>query len=306
LLKPYLRVFRGVSKCNLAGYVGFFQFLQNFRQYNAFEQAELILQVALDSAMGRCLTGVDSRSKGLSAFVAIDAESNHEIMHALRLGEAPRAAHESLDPGPPLDVCALAVLGVLLPYVMLRGVAMPLVGSPPVRGELCDAKGLPQRWQPQEALSLPRSTPLAQPLPRVGINGMPQPAWMRFAAPVTPHCVQVCGAPTPSLPFLGAAHLHGEVRGLHDLSSGTLSLGEGRCLFLSSAMTVCVLPCQTRAVSRMPRALRAISTICCLTAGACPGALSSSRQGRPAPRGSRQRERGFPWRVVPWRTRSVP
>ena len=27
-----------VSKCNLPGYVGFFQFLRNFRQRNAFEQ----------------------------------------------------------------------------------------------------------------------------------------------------------------------------------------------------------------------------------------------------------------------------
>jgi hypothetical protein len=44
LLKPYLRVFRGVSKFNLPGYVGFFQFLRNFRQQNAFEQAGLILE----------------------------------------------------------------------------------------------------------------------------------------------------------------------------------------------------------------------------------------------------------------------
>jgi hypothetical protein len=51
LLKPYLRVFRGISKTNLPGYVGFFQFLRNFRQYNAFEQAELILQAALDPAI---------------------------------------------------------------------------------------------------------------------------------------------------------------------------------------------------------------------------------------------------------------
>src|SRR4029453_3838791 len=41
LLKPYLRVFRGVSKFNLPGYIGFFQFLCNFRQHNAFEQEEL-------------------------------------------------------------------------------------------------------------------------------------------------------------------------------------------------------------------------------------------------------------------------
>ena len=48
LLKPYLRVFRGLSKTNLPGYLGFFQFLRNFRQQNACEQAELILYAALD------------------------------------------------------------------------------------------------------------------------------------------------------------------------------------------------------------------------------------------------------------------
>jgi transposase len=53
LLKPYLRVFRGVRKGNLPGYVGFFQFLRNFRQYTAFEQAELSLRAALDPAIAR-------------------------------------------------------------------------------------------------------------------------------------------------------------------------------------------------------------------------------------------------------------
>ena len=48
LLKPYLRVFRGISKTNLPGYVGFFQFLRNFHQLTAFEQAEMILSAALD------------------------------------------------------------------------------------------------------------------------------------------------------------------------------------------------------------------------------------------------------------------
>jgi len=48
LLKPYLRVFRGLSKTNLPGYVGFFQFLRNFYQLTAFEQAEMILYAALD------------------------------------------------------------------------------------------------------------------------------------------------------------------------------------------------------------------------------------------------------------------
>src|ERR671922_1539681 len=48
LLKPYLRVFRGLSKTNLPGYLGFFQFLRNVHQQTAFEQVELILYAALD------------------------------------------------------------------------------------------------------------------------------------------------------------------------------------------------------------------------------------------------------------------
>ena len=47
LLKPSLRVFRGLSTTNLPGYLGFFQCLRNFRQLTAFEQAELILHAAL-------------------------------------------------------------------------------------------------------------------------------------------------------------------------------------------------------------------------------------------------------------------
>ena len=47
LLKPYLRVLRGISKTNLPGYLNFFQFLRNVRHWNAFEQAELILYAAL-------------------------------------------------------------------------------------------------------------------------------------------------------------------------------------------------------------------------------------------------------------------
>src|SRR6516165_586781 len=51
LLKPYLRVFRGLSKYNLPGYVGFFQFLRNFRHQTAREQAEMILCTALDPSI---------------------------------------------------------------------------------------------------------------------------------------------------------------------------------------------------------------------------------------------------------------
>jgi transposase len=50
-LKPYLRVFRGISKRNVPGYVGFFQCLRNIRHRNAFEPAEMLLQTALDPAI---------------------------------------------------------------------------------------------------------------------------------------------------------------------------------------------------------------------------------------------------------------
>ena len=49
------KVFHGLEgqhrKFNLPGYIGFFQFLRNFRHQNACEQAELIIQAALDPAI---------------------------------------------------------------------------------------------------------------------------------------------------------------------------------------------------------------------------------------------------------------
>jgi hypothetical protein len=54
-----------VSKTTLPGYVGFFQFLRNFHQLTAFEQAEMILYAALDPTIasrakkGEFVTGLD-------------------------------------------------------------------------------------------------------------------------------------------------------------------------------------------------------------------------------------------------------
>ena len=56
-----MNLLRFLSKFNLPGYVGFFQFLRNFHQRNAFEQAEQILRAALDPAIaGRAKKGVVS------------------------------------------------------------------------------------------------------------------------------------------------------------------------------------------------------------------------------------------------------
>lgn len=48
LLRPYLGVFRGISKANLPGYIGFFQFMRNYCKLNAFEQSEMILHAVLN------------------------------------------------------------------------------------------------------------------------------------------------------------------------------------------------------------------------------------------------------------------
>jgi transposase-like protein len=75
LLKPYLRVFRGISKTNLPGYLGFFQFLRNFHQLTAFEQAELILHAALDpSVASRARKG--EFVKGLDHFDLLQTARN--------------------------------------------------------------------------------------------------------------------------------------------------------------------------------------------------------------------------------------
>ena len=52
-LKPYVRVFRGVSTCNLPGDGGFFPCLRSVRQHNACVQAEMIVQAALDPPIAR-------------------------------------------------------------------------------------------------------------------------------------------------------------------------------------------------------------------------------------------------------------
>jgi len=126
----------------------------------------------------------------LSKFVALHEESNHEIVHGLRLGEAQRTADEALAPGPQIDMCALTFLGVLLAYLMLRGIERPLVSPPAVGGELRDATWRQQLLALQEDVVLSPSELICQDRARVMINGVPQPARVRFAAYVPPHCIQ--------------------------------------------------------------------------------------------------------------------
>jgi hypothetical protein len=69
---------------------------------------------------------------------------------------------------------------------------------------------------------------------------------------------------------LSATALHFHVVWGQVLQYRLIPLLEVRGLFLPSFMTVVGLTCNTRAVSRMPLAFMAISTICCLTSGDWP------------------------------------
>jgi hypothetical protein len=139
---------------------------------------------------GRCRKGVDHGSDKSPKLVPIDEQPNHEIVHALCLGEAQCTADESLDPGPQIEVFALDCLRVLLAHLRLLGSEMPLVGPPAICGKLRDAKRFQQLLELQEDVVFPSPNDIRSYLAWVMINGMPPPARMRFAPHVTPHVVQ--------------------------------------------------------------------------------------------------------------------
>ena len=103
---------------------------------------------------GRCLKGVDSRSKGVPEFVVINEQPNDESVHALRLGEVQRATHEPFEPAPQVDVLALDFLCMLLAHLMLSDSEMPLIGPPPIRVKSRDAKRCQQLLELQEDVVL--------------------------------------------------------------------------------------------------------------------------------------------------------
>jgi len=105
--------------------------------------------------------------------IAIDEETNDQIVHRRRCGKANRATHETLDPGPQIDVFALDFLRMLLANVMLLRVDMPLVSPPPIRVKAADAKRLEQRLQLQKDRLLPSPEDVRQHGATLVIDGMP-------------------------------------------------------------------------------------------------------------------------------------
>src|SRR5215510_6204643 len=134
----------------------------------------------------RCFKAVAPVSEGKAKFIVMDAQPKHQGVPLFRLRKANCPTHSPLHPGPQMHVLALAFLRVLLPHVGLRGLDMPLVGAPSVRVKLRDAQGCQQLWQPQADVVLTPAKHIRQPLPRVGLNGVPQPTRRRFFAYIPP------------------------------------------------------------------------------------------------------------------------
>ena len=89
--------------------------------------------------------------------VAIDEETNHQIVHGCRFGKANGATHKTFDACPEVDVLAFDLLRALFADLMLLGIEMSLVGAPPIRVKPCDTKGL------QQALEFEKDCILSSP-----------------------------------------------------------------------------------------------------------------------------------------------
>ena len=123
--------------------------------------------------MGRCFRAVDPLSDGSSKLIAIDEETNHQIMHGRRFGKANRATHETLDPGPQIDMFALDFLRVLLAHMMLLWIDVSFVSPPSIGVKSCDTKWLAYGLSRQKDPILTLSRDICQDAPTVMINGVP-------------------------------------------------------------------------------------------------------------------------------------
>src|SRR5215475_10554844 len=154
---------------------------------------------------------------------------------------------------------ALRLGGLLPPHSAFQGHAThlmrwPMRLSPNGSRGTCIPQGLATFLQP-----LARRT-----------NGVPQPTRMRFFEYITPHFVELGAEPTTHLKLIRTPDFYFHVLGIQGRQHTMIHRLQLRLFFFSSLMTVVGLTCKTRAVSRIPLAFMAMSTICCFTSGDWP------------------------------------
>ena len=123
--------------------------------------------------------------------IAIDKQTNDNVMHLDGFGKADCFARE------PLDACAQRQM---LPFNLLRmtfardmsfGGQMPGVRPPMIGEEACDPKRLQQGLELEEPFVLATAKHIRQDLSGPVIKGMPEPAWLLFLAHEAPHFVHL-------------------------------------------------------------------------------------------------------------------
>jgi hypothetical protein len=90
--------------------------------------------------IGRCLKRVDLVSKEPAKFIAVDEQSNHQIVHPFALGKADRTTYQALDSRPQIDVFAVTVGRRITPPTTASDRSMPVsVHSAPQYPDACHA-----------------------------------------------------------------------------------------------------------------------------------------------------------------------
>jgi len=86
---------------------------------------------------------------GLPELIPGDEQSDDQIVHTFRFGKANRAAYETFDPRSQIAVFACDFLRIGFAHRVLRGINVPLVRAPTVRGIPGDATRLQQGLKAQ-------------------------------------------------------------------------------------------------------------------------------------------------------------
>jgi len=89
-------------------------------------------------------------------FIAIDEQTDHNVMHLDRLGKADCLAHQAFDPGAQRQVLPLYFLRVAFARLVLIRLEMTRVGAPVVRIIPRDAKRFQQGFELENTSSLRR------------------------------------------------------------------------------------------------------------------------------------------------------
>jgi hypothetical protein len=175
--------------------------------------------------------------------VPFDKGTNHFLVELNGTREADGLANQSLDARSERQVVTLDTLGEYLPGQMHLARYLSGIASPVITGDKAYLERRKQAQQPTACIIVAWAKGIS-----LGIQSIPKPMSMLFIADIGPLLIK----------FTDKRHVIE-----HHLFGGYLPWGE----FFRARMTALMPILRTRAVSRTPEPLNAISTILSLTPG---------------------------------------